>query len=258
MKFIKNSIWLPFFIVISVFLIYAVVIIINVWPIDSKTIGQAGVFGDSFGVLTSIFSGLAFAGLIVTIWQQKADLELTRREILDQLFENVLFKMIEIHNTIVSDIDLRKKYSSENNNQNNDNSLIATGRDCFPLFYQRLSKTYEQNFKKNKHDLSFLLEIYTAFWNEHQKDLGHYFRYLYNIFKFINESEVENKRLYTNIVRAQLSDYELLLLFYNGLSVNGEKKFKPLIEKFHLFDNLPKDILIIQSHLDHYQDSAYN
>lgn len=39
-----------------------------------------GVFGDYFGALNALFAGLAFAGLIVTIHQQSADLKATKEE----------------------------------------------------------------------------------------------------------------------------------------------------------------------------------
>ena len=48
----------------------------------------------------------------------------------------------------------------------------------------------------------------------------------------------ETKYIYTSIVRSQLSDYELLWIFYNCLSLKGAK-FKPLIEKYSLLKNLP-------------------
>lgn len=40
-----------------------------------------GMFGDYFGALNTLFAGLAFAGLIVTISQQSQDLKATREEI---------------------------------------------------------------------------------------------------------------------------------------------------------------------------------
>jgi hypothetical protein len=40
-----------------------------------------GTFGDLFGAVNALFSGLAFAGLIYTIVLQKQDLELQRKEI---------------------------------------------------------------------------------------------------------------------------------------------------------------------------------
>lgn len=43
-----------------------------------------GVFGDYFGALNALFAGLAFAGLIVTIRQQSADLKATKDEMQNQ------------------------------------------------------------------------------------------------------------------------------------------------------------------------------
>ena len=38
-----------------------------------KDITERGIFGDKFGVLNALFSGLAFAGLIITLhYQQKS------------------------------------------------------------------------------------------------------------------------------------------------------------------------------------------
>lgn len=43
-----------------------------------------GVFGDYFGALNALFAGLAFAGIIVTIRQQSADLQATKKEMEEQ------------------------------------------------------------------------------------------------------------------------------------------------------------------------------
>lgn len=40
-----------------------------------------GQFGDLFGSVNALFSGLAFAGLIITIIQQRHDLQLQRQAI---------------------------------------------------------------------------------------------------------------------------------------------------------------------------------
>lgn len=42
---------------------------------------EAGVFGDSFGVVNALFSGLAFAGIIYTILLQRKELVLQRRDL---------------------------------------------------------------------------------------------------------------------------------------------------------------------------------
>jgi hypothetical protein len=67
--------------VILTVLIYAGVMITLTWPISELSINKSAAFGDSFGPLTSLFSGLAFSGLIITIVMQKDELKLQRKEL---------------------------------------------------------------------------------------------------------------------------------------------------------------------------------
>ena len=64
----------------------------------------------------------------------------------------------------------------------------------------------------------------------------------------------------SDIVRAQLSDYELLLLFYNALTIddNGAFKFKHLIEKYAIFNNI-RESMLARQHEDYilYHGGAY-
>lgn len=91
---------------------------------------------------------------------------------------------------------------------------------------------------------------YEQYFEEHKDELAHYFRVLYRIFKFIDDSktskEEEQKWFYIKIVRAQLSEAELFLLFYNAFTHNGEN-FKTLIVKYNLLKHLPlKDKLEVE------------
>jgi hypothetical protein len=78
--------------------------------------------------------------------------------------------------------------------------------------------------------------------------LGHYFRHLYQTVNFIDKDSVNNlssedKYKYVKILRAQLSDYEQLLFYYNALSDLGSPWFvngkESLIIKYRLIKNLP-------------------
>lgn len=62
-------------------LAWAAIILLLVWPIEELSLQSAGTFGDSFGVLTAFFSGLAFAGLIGTLLLQRDELRLQREEL---------------------------------------------------------------------------------------------------------------------------------------------------------------------------------
>ncbi len=76
----------------------------------------------------------------------------------------------------------------------------------------------------------------------------HYFRHLYRIIKFIDKNKALNdkeKYAYISIVRATLSRFELVWLYYNCLFGVGKPKFKPLIEKYALLKNLRDEFLTI-------------
>ncbi|WP_462394110.1 putative phage abortive infection protein [Alistipes indistinctus] len=77
----------------------------------------------------------------------------------------------------------------------------------------------------------------------------HYFRHLYRILKHIDNAEFLDKKdditeryKYAANLRATLSPYELIMLFYNGLSERGEK-LKPLLERYAMLKNIRKDLL---------------
>lgn len=205
--------------------------------------GKRGTFGDMFGVANSIFSGLAFVGVVYAILLQRSEVSIAREE-LDRTktmlndqstalkeqnnaaklksFEDTFFQMLSLHNEILSQIDLV------------DGPRITSGRDVIASLWARLG---------SKHNYS-----YSSFYDKNGKEVGHYFRMLFNIFKFIDEKAPVNPKFYSNLVRAQLSDIEVAMLMVNGLSEHGVK-FKPLIEHYHLLKHL-KEKQFVQSRVD--------
>lgn len=55
--------------------------------VNLSTMEIRGQFGDSFGVLTSLFSGLGFAGVVGTIWMQQVQIRNQESARLDELAE---------------------------------------------------------------------------------------------------------------------------------------------------------------------------
>lgn len=189
-----------------------------------------------------------------------------------QQFESTFFNLLNLHHQIVNSIDLNSnnfKYNqiermlhtelSEEQKKEKVN-INTTGRDCFVKFSKGFRNKYYK-LKKNNEGLGekqICKNSYLEYYSKHQSDLGHYFRNLYQIIKFIKNSEVKNKRRYTSLVRAQLSNDELFLLFYNGISELGNDKFKPLIEEYHLLKNLNRKFFIEPNeHTKFYKESAY-
>jgi hypothetical protein len=235
-------------------------------------------FGEMFGVINALFAGLAFAGVIITIYLQTQELALQRQELVytrneirgqkeqlaiqnatlqQQSFDNKFFQLLNFHHNIVNSIDISKK--------TNVGFKVTKGSDCFTEMYENYKTEYNSTYANEK-PIDVMQQInksYNNFFKLYQNDIGHYFRNLYHILKFIDKSEITDKRFYTNLVRAQLSTYELVLLFYNCLSQYGFEKAKPLIEKYSLLKSMPQSELIDippfrkEEHLKQYNESAF-
>lgn len=102
------------------------------------------------------------------------------------------------------------------------------GREVFKGIYEDAVLEYEGVISITNTGLKHILknnplEEYTKISEINRFD--HYFRHLYRIFKYINTTDLidHNERYqYACIVRSQLSDYELIMLFFNCLSDNGK------------------------------------
>ncbi len=217
-------------------------------------IGKYNELGDFINGVTSPFLSIAaFILLFLTYSSQKTELRLNRsilekqNELINkQQFENTFFNLINLHNQIVNDIDTESIRRSAGFKETKEDRTIVKGRDCFMKFYEIFRIMHNQlstkhaSFKEPiyKNKLELIDAIYVEFFIERQSDLGHYFRNLYHIIKFVDNANINNKKEYTNLVRAQLSTGELLILYFNCLSRYGHEKFKPLIEKYSLLKNI--------------------
>lgn len=237
-----------------------VVFVINLLSIGRSSFGE---WGDFFGgVLNPILMFLTFMGILITIIIQQTELRESRAEFKrsadalveqgkntrKQSFESTFFQMLTIHNTLVNSIDLRAK-----------GGAVTQGRDCFNVFYTRLTKIYREDQKNymggGQPDEKILAHSYDKFWKNHQTELGHYYRFMYNVVRFVAESDYVAGP-YIRLIRAQLSDQELLMFFYNCTSERGEN-FKKYIQQFALLDNMPRIRLLEAKHAAMLDKSAY-
>lgn len=212
--------------------------IVHEWMFDKLLTGKVfapslGEFGDVYGALNTLFSGLAFSGVIISIVIQSIELRATRKEMNSQVlqfeqqteamqkqvFESSFFSMMNLHNDISS--NLRSK-------------------DQFKILFWNLNGIAEKTPHYKKTLIEHLNSVYEKFMEEAYSDIGHYFRYIYQIMKFIDKSKLseDEKSVYMNILRAQFSNYELLLLFVNCLCYKRSDKFKCLVEKYGFFEHI--------------------
>lgn len=228
----------------SILLLVVGIWIANLCYCSGWETSERGTFGDLFGASNSLFSGLAFVGVALALYLQSKQNKIGSI----QQFESTFFLMLSLHQQILQDIDIHLK-----------SKKILRGRRCFRFLYKEYIREFEKVFKHTSSDeLGLISETYFDFYEKRQDKLAHYFQTLYNIIKYVNEADPEiDKIKYINLVRAQLSVYELGLLFYNCLAELGRDKFKPLIEEYRLFKNMPKSILYSEHHTQLYSESAF-
>lgn len=252
--------------------------------------GKPNEFGDSAGATNGLFSALAFAGVIYAIILQKNELALQRQELKNtrieiagqrkesklqndtlkhQRFENTFFQMLNLQQEIISGlyysyekrVIITKETDRGREIEEKKEPRQVIGREFFRFSFEDALHTH---MKQEYRGMRGILEQYNIDVYESSNTptyYDHYFRNLYRIIKFVDESSLikgfEERYHYTSIVRGQLSRYELIWLYYNGLSRYGDQYFKPLIERYALLKNIREDLLVSRTIFNLYEDSAF-
>lgn len=231
---------------------------------------QNGLFGDMFGTFNAFFTGLAFMAVSLTIYLQVKDTETNKRLSHISQVENTFFNMLSVLHQI---IDFSKKEINGGKS-----SSSKSGREYYQYTFAQFKKAYEKEvlpkkfslFSKyvtsglqngldpltNTNDYQKDLErvllwikgTYETFHSDNDAVLGHYFRYVYNIVKYIIEAFPKDKELqdkYIGLLQAQMSNDELGLLFFNALSIHGrngegKQQFKEWLDEHKFFENIDK------------------
>lgn len=256
-----------------------------------------GTFGDQFGAINALFSGLAFAGMIYTLYLQRKDAEMQELEVLKSRhemrlqktqfalqnialrrdrFEDSLYKLFNFHNTVVDNLIIandgnelrplsivhRRMEGVEiiSGRKTLDIMLLGTekAKGVVDIIREGGMKAYDQSFA---HDV-----------------LNHYFQHITIMLQSIDQAEelvalklsrkgdsivpdadatFTQRCYFVSLLRAMLSRYELALLYCHGLSTNGRKHLKPLVEKYGMFHDL--DLTLIYddiSNLSKYRKQA--
>jgi len=196
---------------------------------------KPGPFGDQFGAINALFSGLALAGVVLAIFMQRHELQLQRRELDEtqelmeqQKFESMFFQMLRLHGDVVDSM-----YSRHLGN--------AKGREALWVFEKFFTDIVRKTSIPPDDEIARTAKL---LFDHHraQLDVGHYFRNMYQIVKFIDDrDDTVAKQRYANIVRAQMTHSEQVLLLYNCLSTYGNEKFKPLVNKYSLLEGVRPD-----------------
>ena len=271
METIKRKPWYLIIVVIAIWLVGGLLLWILRDITDCK-MQFLGLYGDSFGVVSALFAGLALACLVWTIILQHNELELQRKALCGQAAQftsqnNTLSKQFDelkrqrkaleeqseqlsVHNRALQRQNFERSFfqllglhgeiasSIEFNTTENNQSVKYRGRNYFIYMFKQLTSGTS----------------YEDFFAQHQLHISHYFRQLYNIVKFVDKAEIPEKESYIDLIHAQLSTNELGSLFFHGLHAPGGD-LKNLIERYALLKDVRSELP--KEHVDLYAASAY-
>lgn len=259
-----------------------------------------GVFGDKFGAVNSLFSGLAFSGVIVTLLLQRRDIKRQAFVLERQQFEAGLFHLLDRYGKIVEQLDISgfsgrqafqmfldsMRFHSPQLNAFNAlkpltrpevSSIVAEkgisdalrkkyseavlgpieeviSKDGLGLIDQYKDESIEEHHRS-------IREAYIAAHLKSSDALSHYFRTVYHILRYIDDSpliESTEKVRYVKLVGAQLSGVELVVLFYNSLIPAtevegatlefGNPALLGLLKRYSLTKHLNRNMLFHRTH----------
>lgn len=172
----------------------------------------SGTFGDTFGALNALFSGLAFAGVIVTILIQKSELENqmtemkeTRKEFLINRTTNLVYSQLDRFEKSLSELTI-----THNGTTYTGNDAISFLDDNKEPVYPPFDKPEEEYNAEMKAAIIKLLKIYTP--NKSQIEKFAHTAY--------NSVEVLKRLIYkTDLEVEELNDLKNLF-FVNVGSIN--------------------------------------
>lgn len=161
-----------------------------------------GTFGDKFGAVNALFSGLAFAGVIITILLQREELKATRDAVKTQTAE------FELQNKTLALQRFEHSFFSMLSQHNEFIKLLGDDKKKGVGYFIELFK--EEIQKGNTADIS---NIYANKYNGiRQLNLESYFSSIDLLILAINKANVENKEIYYDLIATRLTFNEKCLL----------------------------------------------
>lgn len=240
-------------IVLAIFAFFSPLIFTRSGIVDFSDTGE---IGDTIGGIMNPFIGMAsiIVMFLAFYMQFKANQTMQFQFKINQ-FENQFFEMLKTHKEN-SNIISTTHYESEEGigfgEEDAHRQWLDTRKKGFEFLVDQIYNKYDEikekhNSKDNKVNFN---SAYSILWED---SFGHYFRHLFLIVKYIVSKpeyflSYEEKRSYLRILRASLSTYEQVFLYYNWLSGYGrqwESENNKFFTDYRMIHNVSSNLMHI-------------
>ncbi|MBB3185497.1 putative membrane protein [Halomonas fontilapidosi] len=245
-KFVKTvGIWL-----ISVALLIAIIassvyIYYFSW-MPSSSHEKWAQFGDFMGgTLNPVFGFISLLAILITLFVQARELSHSTEALQDQgeslrvqAFENTFFSLLKLFNESIYNFSI-----AENNEPD------FKGYAVFRKLGERLDHAYKlSNSRMRQSDeIEVIKSAYSKFYSHNHEYVDIYLRNVRQIMLFVKDRCPYHKKQYLDMFLAQLSNHQLLLVFYHAY-VSPDFVSKDFLKENEFFSPLPSSMLLSKLH----------
>jgi hypothetical protein len=210
------------FIVVAIVFGYLGLLVYITRPIASYSMSSAAILGDSFGIVNTLFSGLAFAGLIITVLLQREELKESREIFKAQKFEDAFYRLLDFYRNNLNEI-----------------SIIADSQQMTGIAALSHQLRKFQQITKLPKDLTFSDNDAEKLFVKINNTLTHQSRYLGTLESLLSlvltdVSRGADKNFYIKLIASQLTVHEVKYIFYRCLYMDSDSELVELMEKSKL------------------------
>lgn len=197
------------------------------YPVATDKVGQYGDFVG--GVIGTILSVVL---LYLTLKLQREDSSNNSKIYKAQQLNDEFFHLLDMYHRILDTLS----FNDDESFYNGKIALHKNVEDMYGGFDSSISLPIRRKAA---------VSVYQDFYAKERDFAPVYFRTLYRICEIIDNADCEEKKKveYIKILRAQLTDSELILMRYNAMTPLGYK-FTDYINKYNLLKHIPIFLLL--------------
>lgn len=200
----------------------------------AESSGDFGVFGDYIGGTIGTIVGVISIYLVYITYTSQVKFARSQDEAIKrQQFETTYFSLLEQQQIIRSHLK-----GNIGDNTYEGIAYLQRLKSQLTDALSELNYIQAEVVEENKVMLKNMVnELYMEIFLSNVSNLGHYFRHLYHILKYINDSQLSDSKKYADFLQSQLSNDELYMIAINGISNYGRKNMLPLMDKYKFLEN---------------------
>ncbi|MDC6167431.1 putative phage abortive infection protein [Paucibacter sp. XJ19-41] len=221
---------------------------------DVTNAAKLAQFGDSFGALNALFSGLAVFGVSLSLILQGREIASNRRELRRQRdllalqqFEGTLFNLLNLHSSSTNSLELQPRLGQ-----------IIRGKGVFQHLYEGLvgGKYLIEIGEDHAANLSNA-QTYLLLFASNSGILRQHIEALRQICRFVNRSAPRSTHEYGGYIRSSISPHEAVLLLLHCLAHPNDKELSDHVCAFGLLENIQDPSLLENEEIRSFPAQAF-